>query len=185
MKIKPIFFILLFNMLCLNLAQAQSLYCPKNSQYIKPGMSTEQVIQACGQPLTKQKKRGYLSKRIPVTQYIYNSAGAKKSFYGTWQLSHGQDGVQVIVNVVDNKVKSISMEGSASNAFSLCGGNAISVGDPAAKLSACGQASAINKTYINQPTGQNATSEAWVYQLNRYQPSVRLTFVNGKLQSID
>ena len=178
-------FAILFNILYFTTAQAQSLYCPEHSQYIKIGMSADQVVQACGQPLTKQKKKGYLTKRVPMTQYIYNSAGSKKAFYGTWQLSTGQGGAQVIVNVSDNKVKSISMAGSSSNSFSLCGGSAISVGDSAAKLRACGQASAVNTTYINQPTGQSAVNEIWVYQLNQYQPSVRLTFVNGKLQSID
>ena len=165
---------------------AQSLYCPKNTQYIKLGMTEQQVISACGNPLTKQKSKSMATQKVPVTQYIYNAAGAQKAFYGEWQVSTGQGGTQVIVNVINNKVSSISMAGNSSNAFSLCGGASISVGDPVYKLtSACGSASAINNTYINQPTGQTNKSEVWTYQINQYQPAVRLTFVNGKLQSID
>lgn len=185
MKKSAISLIISFNLLFLLPLQAQSLYCPKNMQYIKPGMTTAQVTQACGQPLSVQKSRGISSQRVPVSQYIYNSAGSRKAFYGQWQVQTGQGGAQVIVNVINNKVTSISMAGSSTNAFSLCDGNSVSVGDSVGKLSsACGTPSAVNNTYIEQPTGQSTQNEYWLYQINPGQPSARLTFVNGKLESI-
>ena len=71
-------FAILFNILYFTTAQAQSLYCPEHSQYIKIGMSADQVVQACGQPLTKQKKKNTQIKIDYLKIYMQNR---QKKFY--------------------------------------------------------------------------------------------------------
>lgn len=162
----------------------QSIYCPQNQAYINIGMSTDQVLAACGQPISQQTSNQPFYQKIPVQQLFYNNQGSSTAFYGVWNLSTGTNGVQLQVDVIDNKVKAIKLNGSSNNAFSICGGVSIQVDDPVSKVySACGSPSTTNMSYTNVPVpGGNPV--VWMYQFGQYQPSVSLTFVNGKLQSI-
>jgi hypothetical protein len=164
----------------------QSLYCPQNHAYINIGMTPDQVIAACGQPISQNDSNRPILQKIPVQQLIYNNQGANTAFYGVWNLPTGSGGTSLQINVVNNLVKDVSVNGSDSNAFSLCGGNTIEVGDEVGKIySACGSPDVVNNTYINQMVRTAQRPVVWVYQPGQYQSPVSLTFVDGKLQSIN
>jgi hypothetical protein len=175
-----------FSLSC-NVFAAQSFYCPQNSGYINIGMTPEQVIAACGQPLSKQQLNRPATQKVPMQQLMFNNQGSPTAFYGVWSLPTGTgSGAQLEVDVIDNKVSAVRINGNDTNAFSICGGRNIQVGDPASTVSyACGSPSIVNNTYINQPIVSNKKPELWIYQLGQYQSPISLTFVNGKLQSID
>lgn len=167
-------------------ANAQSLYCPQNHGYINIGMTQDQVIAACGQPQTQQDSNQPLTEKIPVQQLLYNHMGSATAFYGVWNLPTGNGGAQLEVNIVDKKVRSIRLNSSDSNAISICSGNSIQVGDPVEKVYySCGTPSLTNNTYINQVVQTAEKPQLWVYQIDQFQPPVILTFVDGKLQSIN
>jgi hypothetical protein len=185
MKIKSISSLVLLG-LPFSLMADQSFYCPQNHAYINVGMTPNEVIAACGQPLSQQDSNQPLMQKIPVQQLIYNNQGAATAFYGVWNVPTGNGGTQLQVDVVNNRIKGIKVNGSDSNAFSICNGANIQVGDQVGKVyGACGSPSVVNNTYINQivPTAQKP--QIWIYQPGQYQPTVSLTFVDGKLQSIN
>lgn len=168
--------------------QAQSsFYCPKTYSTVTLGMSEAAVMQACGTPAQKEESNRPITEKIPVTQMFYNNAGAPKAFYGVWSLPVGvNDGANLEVDIIDNKVASIRLNGSSSNAFSLCGGQSVNVGDPMGKvLSACGTPSVTNNTYLNQPVQSKSKPQVWTYISDPYaKTTTRLTFVDGQLKSI-
>ena len=176
----------LLSVLSFTLYADQSFYCPQNHAYINVGMTQDQVIGACGEPVSKQESNQPLLQKIPVQQLIYNNQGSDTAFYGVWNLQTGTSGgAQLQIDVVNNKVSGIKLNGSSSNAFSICGGNSIQVGDPVGKVyGSCGNPSLVNNTYVNQVI-PNAKPIIWTYQPGQYQSPVSLTFVNGKLQSIN
>lgn len=178
----------------------QSLFCPQRNGYINTGMSQDQVIGACGQPLSKQESNSPIMQKVPMQQVIYNNVGQKTAFYGVWAIPIGQTnppnpqpfgnnnggGAQMQVNIVNNKVYSMTLNGGDTNAFSICGGRNIQVGDPAgAVYGACGAPSLVNQTFINVPIQSEKPAEIWTYKPGAYQPAFRLTFIDGKLQSIN
>lgn len=167
-------------------ADTDSYYCPQNHQYINLGMTPDQVIAACGQPLSQQDSNQPVLQKVPVQQLIYNNMGSSTAFYGVWNVRTGTGGSRIEISVVNRKVKDIKLNSSDSNAVSLCGGNSIQVGDPVEKVySACGSPSSVNNTYINEivPTAQKP--QVWIYQPGQYEPTVTLTFVDGRLKSIN
>jgi len=173
---------------------AQSLYCPQNHAYINVGMTTSQVIKACGPPNFKQTTNNPVVQQIPVTQLIYSTLnpGAVSFYpglnavYTMWSLPSGSNGINLQVTIINNKISGITLNGSATNAMSVCGGKGVQVGEPVGSVyAACGPPSLINNTYINQPVPSNAKPEMWVYQFNQFDPTIRLTFVDDALQSID
>lgn len=166
---------------------AQSLYCPQKAGYINVGMTPEQVTAACGEPLSKQESNNPVMQKVPVQQLFFNNQGSSTAFYGVWSLPVGTNsGTQLQVDVIDNKVYGVKLNGSDTNAFSICGGTSIQVGDPVGKVfGSCGNPSLVNNTYINQPVATAQKPQIWIYQPGQYQPPVTLTFVDGKLQSID
>lgn len=166
---------------------AESFYCPQNAGYINIGMTTDQVMAACGQPLSKQQLNRPVTQKVPMQQLMFNNQGSQTAFYGVWSVPVGTNsGAQLEVDVIDNKVSAIRLNGNSSNAFSICGGRSIQVGDPVTSVyNACGNPSVVNNTFINQPIVSNQKPELWIYQPGQYQSPISLTFVNGKLQSID
>jgi hypothetical protein len=167
-------------------ADGESLFCPQNHAYISIGMTPDQVIAACGQPLSQQDSNQPVTQKIPVQQLIYNNMGTSSAFYGVWNVSTGSSGSRLEISIVDQKVKGIKLNSSDSNAVSICNGNSIEVGDSIEKVYySCGSPSLTNNTYINEivPTAQKP--QVWIYQFDQYQPSVTLTFVDGRLKSIN
>ena len=180
-------------LLSYNEAFADPVYCPQRSGYINVGMTEEEVINACGQPISKQKSNLPAMQQIPVKQLIYTSLnggssaypGLNSAFYDQWSLPSGSTGVSLQVDIINNKVSAVRINGSGTNAVSICQGQSIKVGDnPNQVYSACGAPNLINSTFINQPIPSKTQPEIWVYQLDQFHPAINLTFVNGQLQSI-
>ncbi len=164
----------------------QAYYCPQNHQYINIGMTPNQVIAACGQPISQQNSQQPVFQKVPVQQLFYNNVGTSSGFYGVWNLKTGNSGAQLQIDILNNKVQAIKLNGSSSNAASICKGANIQVGDPAGKVfSACGSPSITNSTYTNVPILSAQKPVIWIYQPGQYQPSISLTFIDGKLQSIN
>lgn len=185
MKIKLLTSLVL-SFLPFSLLADQSYYCPQNRGYINIGMTANQVIAACGQPLSQQDSNQPILQKIPVQQLIYNNKGTETAFYGTWNVPTGNGGTALEVDIINNKVKAVKVNGSDSNSFSICNGASIQIGDQVGKVyGACGSPSVVNNTYINVvvPTAQKP--QIWIYAPGQYQPTVSLTFVDGKLQSIN
>ncbi len=189
---KPLSLIFLSCLLCpFTAAFGQQIYCPQNSSYINIGMTQDEVIAACGQPLSKQQANTPATVRIPVKQFIYTALnkgsvypGLNSAFYEQWSLPSGTLGTSVEINVMNDKVSSVKINGSNTNAISICQGTNFEVGDNVSKVyRACGSPDMINDTFINQPIPSNSLPEVWTYQMNQYQSPINLTFVNGKLQS--
>ena len=89
------------------------------------------------------------------------------------------------MNLINNRVTSINVNNSNTNATNACAGNSFQLGDTIAEVyRACGNPSMINNTYITQAVSKDQNPEAWYYDF-QYQPSVTLTFINGILQSIN
>lgn len=175
------FFIIPF---CL-FADTQSYYCPQNHAYINLGMTPDEVIAACGQPISQQDSNQPLLQKVPVQQLIYNNMGTSTAFYGVWNLPTGNGGVSLEVDIVNQKVRSIKLNGSDSNAVSVCQGANIQMGDPVQKVYySCGNPSIVNNSFINEVVPTAEKPKIWVYQPGEYQPSVSMIFVNGRLQSI-
>jgi hypothetical protein len=169
-----------------NLMAQQSFYCPQNHGYINLGMTLDQVIAACGQPLRQHESEQPVYEKIPVQQFIYNNQGTSTAFYGVWNIPTGSGGVPLQVDVLNQKVQAIKLNGSDNNAFSVCGGRAIQVGDPVVKLyRACGNPDVINNTFTQIPIQSSQKPLIWTYQSGTYQTPFTLTFINGKLQSIN
>lgn len=167
-------------------ADTDSYYCPQNHGYIKLGMTPDQVIAACGQPVSQQESNQPLLKKIPVQQLIYNNLGTSTAFYGVWNVPTGSGGAQLQIDIVNQKVRSIKINGSNDNAVSICQGTNIQAGDPIQKVYyACGSPSIVNNSYINEVVQTTEKPKIWIYQPGEYQPSVTLTFVDGRLQSIN
>lgn len=175
--------------LCLSfkLFAVHTFYCPQNHRYINVGMTPDEVLAACGNPIARHILDTPILQKVPVLQLIYNNAGSQAAFYGVWSIQTGVNGgAQLQVDVVNNKVRNVTINGSSTNAFSICGGSIVQVGDPVSKVySQCGNPSLVNNTYINQPIESNRKPEKWIYQVDQFQPAYSLTFVNGKLQSIE
>lgn len=177
---------------------ADSVYCPQKAGFIRVGMTQAQVLAACGTPLSKQESNIPAMKKTPVQQLMYNNQGAPQTFYGVGAIpvangfninasfNNSNVGVQLQVDIANNQVKAIKMNGSDTNSFSICRGANIQVGDPASKVySACGSPSMINSSFVNEPIQSKEKPQLWTYQANQYQNPISLTFVNGNLQSIN
>ncbi|AUH72153.1 DUF2845 domain-containing protein [Legionella sainthelensi] len=192
-------FILPFNLF----ADTQSYYCPQNHGYVNLGMTPDQVIAACGQPISQQESNQPVLQKIPMQQLMYNNAGASNAYSGVWQvpgttptgsgsayynvwsIPQPNSGAQLEVDVVNQKVKYIKLNGSNSNAVSICKGTNIQPGDPIQKVYySCGSPSVTNNTYINEVVPTAEKPQVWIYQPGQYQSAVTMTFVNGKLYSI-
>jgi hypothetical protein len=172
---------------------AQSIYCPQNAGYINVGMTESEVIGACGQPLSKQKPMTPIMQKVPAKQLIYTALntgsvypGLNATYYQQWSMPSGTSGINLNIQIINNKVSGVSINGSSTNAMSVCSGVSIVAGDSVNKVySACGSPSMVNNTFINQLLPPESTSEVWVYQVDQYQAPISLTFVDGKLQSIN
>jgi hypothetical protein len=175
---------------------ATSLFCPQHYGNISLGMTEAQVIAACGEPLKKQESNKPIMRRVPMQQMTFNNAGTPKAssnipvspnaiYYGLWNNPVAISGMQIKVDVVDNKIYAIQLNSTEDNGFSICGGPPIAVGDPVSKiLSVCGAPLVTNNTFIEQVVETEKPPEVWIYSMGQYQAPVSLTFSEGKLQSI-
>ncbi|MDP3560287.1 MAG: DUF2845 domain-containing protein [Legionellaceae bacterium] len=163
-------------------------YCPQTHQYIHLGMTRQQVLSACGEPNHRAKSQEVAKIKIPVQQLIFNNAGTPDAFYGTfWSIPTGvTTGAQLTIDIVNNKVYAIRINGNDNNEASLCGGAPISIGDPASKVSnSCGNPSVRNQSFMYQNLPGDIHPEIWTYITNPYQAPMELTFVNDSLETIE
>jgi len=172
---------------------AQNIYCAQHASTIEVGMSTDQVLAACGAPTVKMTTNLQATEKVAVKQLVYNAVntgglypGMNDAFYNNWSLPSGNTGISLIVDLIDNKVSSVKLNGSSSNAITICSGAKVQVGDDIGRVyAACGQPSMVNLTYINTPLPASAKPEKWIYHVDQYQPQMTLTFINGRLESIN
>lgn len=182
--------------LCIPSISKASTYCPSAGGYISPGMSIAQVQNACGSPTSTTKKQTYASRNIAVKQLIYNirkapvilGAGQIRPVVhdGTFSIPlNAPEQVSLMVTIIANKVSSISLNNSSTQGSSLCAGGTIQVGSSlGAVTSACGTPSYVNNSFQRSSQGTTVKEEIWMIKTNEYSPSLRLTFHNGILQSI-
>lgn len=184
MKTIPFIGVVVFLVPLLALA-ADSYYCPQNSGNIKVGMTMDQVIKACGDPISKKESKDPLTKKVPVLQLIYNNVGADTAFYDTWTIRTGSGGTELQINVIDDIVREVKVDDGDSNAATICEGETIDVGDDVSKVyNACGGPSMVNETFIEVVVETKDKPQIWIYQSSQYTKPVSLTFADGKLQSI-
>lgn len=184
--------VLAFALIPLTATSADSMYCSQKHGYINVGMTENQVIDSCGQPAIKRVSRNPVMINIPMTQLIYSTLNKGAAYpgwtnvYTMWSLPSGSQGVTLQVNIINQKVSGITLNGGSSNAMSICGGVTVQKGDDVGKVySACGSPDVTNNTYVSTPAPESEKPEVWVYQPNQYETPFSLTFINGKLQSID
>ena len=183
---------LFFTLLPITSFAVQSLYCPGNQGYINVGMTSQQVLKACGQPTAKQQSKSPLTEKVPVMQLIYTNLNTGAVFsgynnvYNMWSLPSGSLGLTLQVDIIDNKVSGINIQGSSNNAMSVCKNVSIQIGDPIDKVYAnCGSPGSINQNYIERPIQSQKNPEIWYYKADRYQPLISLTILDGRLVSIN
>ena len=172
---------------------AQGVYCPQNARFISVGMTQEEVIAACGQPLSKIESNMPATQKIPVQELIYTALntgsvypGLNAAYYTQWSLPSGSSGINLKIDIINDKVTGVTVNGTSTNSMSMCGGSGIQSGDSVTKVyNACGTPTIINQSYINQVIPSKGKPVLWVYQLNQYQSPISLTFIDGKLQSIN
>lgn len=171
---------------------ADQVYCPSGQHYIQTGMTEAEVLNACGHPLSINETNETPTAKVPITQLIYTSLnqgsvypGLNDAFYNQWSLPSGSTGISLQFDIRNNKVISIKMNGSDTNATTLCGGRSVQVGDPPSAIyNACGSPGYTNQTYINQPIPTTTKPKVWIYRQDQYQPAIHLLFVNGQLMMI-
>lgn len=184
----------ILSVLCCHVTYAEQapFYCPQKHGYIRIGMTEAQVLSLCGEPSSKETAKSSAVRQVEVTQLVYSTLNREPVFrgyeliYNTWSLPVGSDGNNLEVDVIDGKIDSIRFNGTDTNASTVCGNRSFAVGDLAdTALSACGNPSMINKTYINQPVPSKTKPVTWTYYTDQYQPTFKLIFLDGTLQAIE
>ena len=189
---RQLYYLFAMALISANAMADDSMYCPQNQGFIQVGMTPAQVLSACGQPTAKNNPNRPVMKQVPVKQLIYASLN-KGSVYPSlnpifdqWSISEGSQGVSLEVDIIHNKVSAVRINGSNTNAASLCNNGNFQIGTNENQVyNACGSPDHVNHTYINQPVPSNEAPEVWIYRTTPYQPPFKLTFTNGKLQSIE
>ena len=169
-----------------------NVYCPHTHGYIHVGMNIAEVLAECGKPTVIREGNNAVVERVPMTQFFFTNLNRGAVFqgydavYSMFSLPTGSVGSTVEVDVVNNKIHTMLVNNSAVNVLSVCGGPGIQVGDSIDDvLSACGRPSLTNNSYVVTPVTNDAHPQVWVYEIDSYQPTINLTFVNGLLQSIN
>jgi hypothetical protein len=172
-------------------AEQAPFYCPKNHGYIRIGMTEDEVLKLCGTPTSKEQSKSAAVEQIPVTQLVYSTLNKDpvyrgyKLVYNTWSLPIGSDGNTLTVDIIDGKISSIRLNGSGTNASSICGNRSFAVGDLADTVfSACGSPSLTNQTFINRSVRGKSKPITWTYSADQYQPTFQLIFMDGQLEAI-
>ncbi len=170
-----------------------SFYCAKNHAYINVGMTQDGVLAACGSPTSISDSGNSVVQQIPMTQLIYTDINKGAVFfypgidkvYSLFSLPSGSTGNIIEIDIINDQISAIKINGASSNALSMCKQGSVQIGDNTnAIYNACGAPDNINKTYVNRPVPKQQKPQVWIYESQNYQPGFTLTFVNGILQSI-
>lgn len=196
--------------LCPALGLAQTLntfYCAQGHSNISLGMTADQVKAECGDPQMTDGS-ATLTQKIPVTRLTYNNMNKGSVYYWNLNKVYNQFGLPsgssitpFTVDIVNNKVKALNLNGNSVKTTTACGyqGNtgfpggtnpnepaSIGVGDPADKVySLCGAADYTDETYIDAPIPPSDKPQHWTYQVDSYHPAYQLLFVRGRLVEIE
>lgn len=184
---------------------ADSTYCPNGHSFIHEGMTESEILGACGNPTQKIKSTQAATEKVPVTQLIYTSISQTNNYpgqvnamsnnwypgltnlYSQWSLPKAtNESFKLEVDIINDKVVGIRMNGGSANANTMCPGGKFEIGDELNQVyAACGSPETTNTTYkvVNIPS-QNKPM-IWIYEIDSYHPKLRLTFIDGKLQSIN
>lgn len=174
------------------------VYCPQKAGFVRVGMTQEQVLSMCGEPRVRQKSNQLAIKRVEVQQLFFEHHGGPNAFNGVWQIpggypmNGGQDtfssnsgGQTLEIDVIDNKVAAIKLNGGSLNSLSTCDAP-LNVGDDVSEaLYACGNPTKENDTYVNMPIPSKKQPELWIYQSDQYHPVIRMMVVDGRVASIN
>ncbi len=173
-------------------AMAADVYCPQKSGHINVGMTEAQVIAACGDPIATKESNRPATQKVPLKQLIYTSLNRDArpectyDLYNIYSLPCGSTGLTLKIDIINEKVVNVNIDGTGSNATSICGGVDIQLGANENDVyAACGSPNTVNETFLNQPIPSDKKPKVWLYQIDQYHKPITLTFVNGKLQSID
>ena len=182
-------------------------YCAQKHTYIRVGMTAEEVLSNCGAPQMHQQG-GNIVRNVPVTRLSYNNMYKGPVYY--WDLNKvyhifsipsSSNNSTVTVDIVDNKVRSVNLNGNGVQGTTACqypgstqfGGNPsysngapISVGDSYEDvLHACGTPDYTDETFTQVPVSKSDRPELWIYKLDQYNPSYHLTFIQGILKDVE
>ncbi|MFA6301817.1 MAG: DUF2845 domain-containing protein, partial [Legionella sp.] len=132
----------------LSLFASDTLYCPQKHGFIRIGMTADQVIAACGEPLSIGQSKTPYTEKVPVQVLIFRNAGTPVVSHSPYSVSIRINGGALLqVTIMNNKVKSIEVNGSGANMASFCDGPAFQVGDDAGLVyAACGSPTKVNNT---------------------------------------
>ena len=165
----------------------EPMYCPGRSKYINVGMTAAQLTDACGKPTKMQELDREATIKVKVKQLIYNAINSKRAFYGVWSVRSGVDnGAQLEIDVIDNQIVAMKINGENVNSTNLCQNQTINIKDPMYRaINLCGDPSTTNQTYVNMPVSGNSKPQVWTYQASPYQPAMTFTIVDGKIVSME
>jgi hypothetical protein len=178
-------------------AQTESFYCPKG-QYVNKGMSEEQVVAACGEPVTKELLDEPAMKQEQVEELIYTlPADFLQEFNRILEPPRAGGHVTVVFTIMDGKVSSIEVDDKEFSSTGICGKRkvtdvrtvgvaTISIGDSRRKVfTRCDRPSFVNKATRPVPLGDgNVPVSIWTYDFGPYQPKVYMRFIDEKLDSV-
>lgn len=204
---RPILYLALFTLSSSGFA-LESFFCAQGNGIVRLGMTTEEVRKACGAPQDMLTDTSRIVKKQPVTRLTFSNLSQGPVYY--WDLNKvyhifsipsNQSDSSISFDIVDNKVKNVYLNGNSINGTSACNYKGttqfvssssptnnitISVGDTVDKVyAACGNPDYQNDTYIDIPVPKNDKPELWTYKLDIYNPSYKLTFIQGTLQNIE
>jgi hypothetical protein len=182
-------------------------YCAQKHAFIRVGMTIDEVLQGCGAPQMRQES-GNIVRNQPMTRLSYNNMYKGPVYY--WDLNKvyhifsipsSSNNSTVTVDIVDNKVRSVNLNGNGVQGTNACqypgstqfGGNpsysngaSISVGDSYEQvIQACGNPDYTDETFMPVPVSKSDNPELWIYKMDQYNPSYHLIFINGVLKSVE
>ena len=179
--------LLLINLNCF----ASSYYaCPNSSQYVYPGDTIDQVLQACGKPDSETAGSSSGTKQVQELQWVYNykqwtDSSTNLNGRGINRPYYQQN--LLIVNFASNLViHSLYVNNQSVQSTNFCNPNRpITVGQSTnlQVRQLCGQPSIIQMVTKTVPTNKEKIV-VWTYQ-QPYMPTTTLTFEDSKLTSID
>lgn len=189
---KGLFFSIIIFFMTSSLYAMQSFYCPSGSAYIRIGMTMQEVEKACGPPTRKDQTNNPVTTRVPVKQMIYTTLNkgpfypTMDSMYTMWSLPSGSTGLTMQVTIQHGKVSSVELNQGSQNASTICKNGSVHVGDTEQDVvDSCGMPDMVNNTFVKEPVPSQNAPKIWLYQFDNYQPILKLTFAQGKLQSIE
>ena len=198
----------LISFLPLNVLAGKGFYCSKKNDFIQVGMTSAHVLESCGSPKSVVKGDA-IGKKVPVTRLSYNNLYKGPVYYrdltkvyDIFSLPSYSNNGNVIVDIVDGKAKTITLNGvkvAGTNACQYAGGStkfggnqsysngsAINAGDSYQSiLKQCGMPDSIDNTFLRIPVPKEENPEIWIYKFDDYSSAYQLTFINGILKEID